>query len=174
MNRRSFIISSGVLATAAVTGVVAWNQFPVNDEDLSIETTIAFLEQLNTNSISSKTSWSLATTFQHMAQSIDYSIDGYPQHKPDWFKSTIGKAAFYAFSSKRTMRHNLEEPIPGAPEATTSLTSDNAKSMLINALKRFDAFNGPLKPHFAYGDLNKQEYALAHVMHIKNHFNEIQ
>jgi hypothetical protein len=40
-------------------------------------------------------------------------------------------------------------------------------------VQRFQAYTGPLKPHFAYGDLSRSDYALAHVLHIANHQDEI-
>ena len=33
----------------------------------------------------------------------------------------------------------------------------------------FAASSKPLLPHFAYGDLSKQEYELAHAMHLADH-----
>jgi hypothetical protein len=44
---------------------------------------------------------------------------------------------------------------------------------LRQAITRFNAHNGALKPHFAYGLLSKPEFALAHSLHIANHREEI-
>ena len=38
---------------------------------------------------------------------------------------------------------------------------------------RFEAHRGALQPHFAYGALNRADYARAHAMHIANHQDEI-
>jgi hypothetical protein len=35
------------------------------------------------------------------------------------------------------------------------------------------AITAPLKPHFAYGQLGKPDFALAHAFHIANHQDEI-
>ncbi len=71
------------------------------------------------------------------------------------------------------MTHNLEEPIPGASDTPTTLTANTAIGQLVEAMDRFHAHTGPLAEHFAYGALNKAEYALAHVMHVRNHFEQI-
>ena len=44
---------------------------------------------------------------------------------------------------------------------------------LRTAVQRFQAYTGPLKPHFAYGALSRSDFALAHALHIANHQDEI-
>lgn len=70
--------------------------------------------------------------------------------------------------------HGLDEPIPG--EVINEGSSDPVQSQrrLIAALERFQSFEGPLMPHFAYGELARNEYAIAHAMHVNNHFDEFQ
>ncbi len=70
------------------------------------------------------------------------------------------------------MTHDLVEPIPGAPVLGTG-DKLLAFSRLLDALNDFKRYKGPLQPHFAYGELNHQEYTLAHVMHINNHLEEL-
>ena len=41
------------------------------------------------------------------------------------------------------------------------------------AITRFQAHAGPLMPHFAYGRLDKRQYAAAHAMHVGNHAEEV-
>ena len=70
------------------------------------------------------------------------------------------------------MTHGLAEAIPGA--AKLQANDDRAAlRRLIQALSDFDQFKGQYQPHFAYGVLSKQEYALAHVLHLNNHFEEV-
>ena len=38
------------------------------------------------------------------------------------------------------------------------------------ALAAFDAWSGPLKPHVAYGELDKAQYTRAHLMHLADHW----
>lgn len=77
----------------------------------------------------------------------------------------------FVFSSLGKMKHNLADPIPGAPSLETSDTG-SALDRLITALQSFHDFSGELRPHFAYGALSKAEYAAAHLMHIRDHQRE--
>ena len=80
----------------------------------------------------------------------------------------------FAFETAGAMRHGLDEPIPGAPAISDEGDAAVAISQLIEALQRFDAHDGPLQPHFAYGLLDKQRYLGAHAMHLRNHLSEIR
>lgn len=168
------MISALSCGAIGVAGGCYWLSTPEHNDDMSISALQTFLGSLDTSMLTSQTSWSVARTFHHMTQSVDYSITGYPQHKPDWFKSSLGAAAFAVFAAKRTMAHNLEEAIPGAPDAPKDLTAEQAISQLIAALERFQTHTGSLAEHFAYGPLTREDYALAHVMHVRNHFEQIE
>jgi hypothetical protein len=48
-----------------------------------------------------------------------------------------------------------------------------ARARLLSALKDFEAHQGALKPHFAYGNLSREQYTRAHLMHLANHWTEI-
>jgi hypothetical protein len=101
------------------------------------------------------------------------SMDGFPKAKGAVFQKTAGRAAFSVFKSRGRMRHGLSTPIPGAPALTTSTDWGPAAARLRQTIIRFNAYGGPLQPHFAYGPLTKVEYALAHHMHVVNHREEI-
>ena len=173
MQRRTFLklSASGIILSTAGAGL--WQSIPVNSEDLSIKQTIAWLHSLPIETLKSHTSWSIPEVLAHMAQSIELSMTTYPVHKPAFFKETIGKAAFSVFKTKRRMIHNLEEHIPGIEEELMNTDAHNMMNRLITALQYFDQFTGEFAEHFAYGALNKSDYALAHVMHIRNHFSQI-
>ena len=59
--------------------------------------------------------WTLAQMLNHAAQSIDYSIDGFPEMKSALFRGAVGSVAFAVFQARGKMGHTLDEPIPGAP-----------------------------------------------------------
>lgn len=118
--------------------------------------------------------WPLSAVLDHLAQSIEMSMDGYPQPKPAWFQQTAGSAAFAFFKWRGRMSHGLAEPIPGAPALAAGADWGPAAQRLRQAIVRFDGHAGPLRPHFAYGPLGKGEYALAHSLHIANHQDEVQ
>lgn len=115
--------------------------------------------------------WTLPQTLVHCAQSIEYSLTGFPQPKSPLFQSTAGSLAFKIFSWRGRMNHDLAEPIPGAPAlgADTELAAGLAR--LQQAVVTFHATTTPLRPHFAYGELSKAEYEQAHAMHLANHFS---
>ncbi|WP_284619088.1 DUF1569 domain-containing protein [Aquabacterium humicola] len=117
--------------------------------------------------------WGLPQVLQHAAQSIEYSIDGYPAMKSVLFQGTVGAAAWRVFSARGRMNHSLDEPIPGAPALDTSLTLEAAATRLLAAFERFDKHTGALRPHFAYGALDKAAYTRAHLMHLANHWSEV-
>lgn len=115
--------------------------------------------------------WSLAQVLDHAAQSVEYSMTGYPQMKSRSFRATVGAAAFAWFDARGEMTHTLDEAIPGAPALHDRLPA--AIGRLVAALRRFDTHTGPLQPHFAYGALDKAQYTRAHLMHLANHWSDI-
>lgn len=115
--------------------------------------------------------WTWAQTLAHCAQSIEYSLAGFPEMKPALFRRTVGPAALQVFTWRGRMSHDLAEPIPGAPALDPALDAAAALARLQGALQAFRATTAPLRPHFAYGELSKPEYELAHAMHLANHFS---
>lgn len=118
--------------------------------------------------------WTPAEVFNHCAQSIDYSLDGYPELKPAWFRHSVGPLAFSVFSARGAMRHNLHEAIPGATPLAEPASTAAALARLQGAFARFAGYQGELHPHFAYGALSHEEYAEAHVLHLYNHLSLIR
>ncbi len=173
MNRRKLIKNSLLLgAVGAVGGSGVWlmNGYDVNR--LTFEQATIDLQTIYLLPIETSSGWNLTQIFNHLAQSIEYSMSGYPEHQSKEFKNTVGKAAFKVFSYRGKMNHNLAEPIPGAP----SLDDENklvAFGRLLTAMTDFSEFKGSLQDHFAYGKLSHQQYTLAHVMHINNHIEEL-
>lgn len=115
--------------------------------------------------------WAPAAVFNHCAQSIEYSLEGFPQLKGGWFRRSVGPLAFSVFSARGAMRHPLDEPIPGAAALDQPDSLPLALQRLRTAFARFDAHQGELQPHFAYGALSHEEYAQAHVLHLYEHLS---
>ena len=120
----------------------------------------------------SRSGWDLPQTVHHLAQSIEYSMTGFPEPRPALFQATAGKAALAFFEARGRMSHSLTEPIPGAPALQRDQSLPPALDRLLQAMGRFEAFSGTLKPHFAYGELDKAAYTRAHLMHLANHWTE--
>lgn len=116
------------------------------------------------------TEWDLAHTLHHLAQSIEFSLGGFPEMKPAWFRATLGKAAFAVFEARGRMNHGLAEPIPGAPALANGQPLEAAVQRLQTAMSAFDGHSGALHAHFAYGPLDKTRYARAHLMHLADHW----
>ena len=116
--------------------------------------------------------WNLSQVMQHVAQSIEYSMQGFPALKGAWFRSSVGSAAFAVFNARGAMSHDLAEPIPGAPALDASQALKISVQRLLDAMDAFAQFNGTLRPHFAYGELTKPQYERAHLMHLGNHWTQ--
>ena len=175
MNRRKFIKASviGGLATG-VGGSALWFSIEPTKESLTIDAALAKLEGLPITKLSTTGEWNLYQIFTHCAQSVEYSMSGFPQHKPELFKNTVGQLAFSLFSSKGKMTHSLSEAIPGAKAFSSVEETEVALARFKKSMIAFKAFEGNLAPHFAYGDLSKEEYEIAHAMHFYNHLQEVQ
>lgn len=115
--------------------------------------------------------WGWAQTLVHCAQSIEYSMSGFPESKSRLFQRTIGAAAIGVFSWRGRMTHDLSEPIPGAPALDARADAAQAVERLRASMLNFLQWSQPLRPHFAYGELTRQEYELAHAMHLANHLS---
>ncbi len=107
----------------------------------------ARLEALDLSRIESTGSWDLGRMFSHLAQSVEFSMQGYPRQKPRLFQATVGKAAFAVFSVRGRMSHGLNEAIPG--ETIESVSAEDGLQRLWVSLETFRHFEGPLQPHFA-------------------------
>jgi hypothetical protein len=118
--------------------------------------------------------WNLSQVLQHLAQSIEFSMQGFPALKGAWFRSTVGSAAFAVFNARGAMSHDLAEPIPGAPALDGAQALKLSVQRLLDAMEAFAAFQGELRPHFAYGALTKAQYERAHLMHLANHWTQFQ
>jgi hypothetical protein len=166
MKRRGFLIVS--LSSA---GGIAMADLP---QMRPLDGSLRWLDRLEkAASVKAVGAWPMGAVLEHLAQSIEMSMDGFPQSKGPLFQRTAGSAAFAFFKWRGRMSHGLAEPIPGAPALTAGADWRPAALRLRQAITRFNGYSGPLKPHFAYGELSKPEFALAHSLHIANHQEEI-
>jgi hypothetical protein len=161
---------------AAVAGAGAWlagppgalQRFGSSDDALRWIDTLAA-----DRTARSLTDWPLPQVLEHAAQSVEYSVDGYPQPRPGWYQATAGSVAFAVFDRQGRRRHSLTEPIPGAPALAASAIEQPA-ARLAMALRRFESHTGALAPHFAFGALDKAAFRRAHLMHLANHAERIE
>lgn len=140
----------------------------------SLNEVLQWLDRLdNAKDVKSTTDWKMSAVLEHMAQSLDMSMDGFPEPKSALFQSTLGTAAFTVFRLRGRMSHGLSEPIPGAPLLPQTYEWRPGVVRLRTAVKRFQSYTGRLAPHFAYGELSHADFALAHTLHIANHQDAI-
>lgn len=169
MNRRLFLKAALWTPVAAAVGIKITAEirpYPLRD-------LLHQLQGLKPAQLTSSSSWSVSETFQHCAQSIRFSIFGYPQHYSPWFQHTAGTIALNVFAATGKMHHPLDQPIPGAPALIPELPSDVALQELIYELQQFLSWQGQLAPHFAYGKLSKAQYYSVHYLHLQSHLAEI-
>ena len=131
------------------------------------------LEALKPRPLRMASGWDMAHVLHHVAQSVEYSLNGFPLLKPAWFRTTVGPAAFAVFEARGRMTHGLDEPIPGSADIADGQPLPVAVDHLVAALAAFERHAGPLAPHFAYGPLDKPAYSRAHLMHLANHWQQV-
>ncbi len=122
-------------------------------------------------SVSSNGIWSPSQVFAHLAQSIEYSISGYPENKPAMFRKTIGRVVLRKFLGAGQMSHGLADAIPGAPALDPNLPLADAAAKLKSSIAAFRAQQGELAIHFVYDAVTRTEYEQVHAMHIANHLS---
>ncbi len=159
---------------ASVLPASVWARDPLTPRIRTVAQARAWLDALETSpKARTVEGWPLAHVLAHVAQSVNFSLDGFPQPRSALFQHTAGASAFAFFKWRGQMSHGLTEPIPGAPELP-SQTLATSVAGLRSALIRFEAHQGELRPHFAYGALSKPDHALAHALHLDNHLDWVR
>lgn len=175
MQRRHFLLGSAaaLLGSAAAGGVwLAGEPAPIHAL-ADIAAARRWLEQLvASGDARTLAGWPLPQVLEHAAQSIDYSIDGYPLAYSALFQASAGRLAFAVFNRRGAMQHGLDEAIPGAPPLIDH-DLPQAALRLDGALARFAAHRGALAAHFAYGALSHADYQRAHLMHLADHARRV-
>jgi len=171
LRRIGLVVGVGALAAPVVVSAV--HPAALSSERFaSIADALKTLEQLRTEAPRMTGAWDLPHVLHHTAQSIEYSITGFPVPKPAWFRATLGSYALALFNARGQMTHSLNESIPGAPDIAQGQPLGPAIDHAIAALQDFERHDGVLAPHFAYGALDKPAYTRAHLMHLANHWAE--
>lgn len=173
MQRRTFLIQAGSAATSLLLA-----SSPVQADMPKVQNlsdALTWLDKLEKSPSARCTGiWPLPAVLAHLSQSVEMSMDGFPEPKSALFQATAGSAAFAFFKWRGHMSHGLAEPIPGAsPLPLTATDWKPQATRLRAAIQRFNGYRGLLKPHFAYGGLSQADFALAHSLHIANHQDEV-
>jgi len=173
VKRRQFLRYALVGMASAGVGGIFWATRRIDTRTLTVDEALATLDRMRGEELVSATDWSPSHVLGHCAQSVEYSMKGFPEMKSATFRSSVGAAVFGVFRAQGWMRHGLTEAIPGVPDVEP-LATPLALARLRQAYLDFAAFKGPLAPHFAYGDLTHADYTIAHVMHLNNHLERLR
>ncbi|PHM21431.1 MAG: hypothetical protein CK604_03295 [Curvibacter sp. PD_MW3] len=167
MNRRHYLVlQTSLLAGGAMADI---------PKVQSLDDVLRWLDRLErATRVRSTNTWTMRAVLDHLAQSIEMSLDGFPAPKSALFQATAGSAAFAFFKWRGRMSHGLTEPIPGAPQLAQLPDWQPGAARLRAAVTRFQSHTGALQPHFAYGALSRADFALAHAFHVANHQDEIE
>ena len=174
---RKYFLKTTAFSLIALSTSNTFNCKAVNNMDQkivlsSLKEALSFLEKIENRDLSVGGDWDINQIFHHCSQSIEYSMSGYPINKNILFRKTIGKIVLSKFLSQGYMSHNLNDPIPGAPnlpEKTQSFT--DGLSRLKEAIKTFQTYDKKTAPHFVYDEVSHEEYDRIHAMHLANHLS---
>src|SRR5690606_32815394 len=154
-SRRRFLLTGAALGAAGLGAGCLSSQ--AADRALSFSTfddALLEMERLHRLSPRSQSAqWNWAQTLVHCAQSIEFSLYGYPQARSALFQRTVGKAAFEVFAWRGRMSHDLSEPIPGAAALASEADPQASLQRLHAVVAEFRQHTGALQPHFAYNAL---------------------
>lgn len=177
MTRKEFLFRFGIVViTTSITkdGIAEEkNTLDTKIRLTSLEEAKKELQKWENAKVESSTDWDFSQILNHAAQSIEYSMKGYPELRSPFFRYTVGKIAISVFLSRGFMSHGLNDPIPGAPELEKNTSLEQAFQRIYRAIDTFQKFEGELKPHLAYDTLAKEDYDKAHAMHIANHLSSL-
>ena len=68
----------------------------------------------------------------------------------------------------------LDDPIPGAPAIPEDVPVLTALNRLEKAFVALRDHQDSFQPHFVFGSLTKEQYALVQVIHFYNHLDEVR
>ncbi len=175
MTRKSFLrLTAGVALAASVGGLTTGcGARGRNLKFSTLDQVLAELALLEANApVALQQPWSLYKILNHAAQSMEYSMTGYPLMDPP-SRQKLARLVFNFFRSQGFMNHSLDAPVPGAPEIPEDGALEDGYLRLRNAISDFRAFTGELHPHFSYGQLTREEWEIAHSMHCADHFSSM-
>ena len=111
----------------------------------------------------------LGTVLAHCAQSIEYSLTGFPTQRGLLVRRVIGPWLLRKYLRQGFMTHDVNAPIPGAPEVPAELSFSDGSERLKTAIAQFRGHSGILAPHFAFGKVSREDYEKLHAMHLADH-----
>nr|WP_259365464.1 DUF1569 domain-containing protein [Colwellia sp. BRX10-3] len=102
MKRRQFVKAS-LASGAGIIGIGAGTFLLIEEsskESLTVDFALKKLDELSNENLLNLGEWNPYQIFTHCAQSIEFSMSQFPEHKSTFFKNTVGKLAFQFFHLK--------------------------------------------------------------------------
>lgn len=134
-----------------------------------LQTHITQEDTTQTDILAPTSAWNLSQTIQHCAQTVRFSVVGYPQLKPALFRATAGRLAKHLFLRRGATRHSLDAEIAGAPPLAADKPAADAAAELAEAVELFTGHTGPHATHPAYGRCTHEQFERLHAMHLAEH-----
>lgn len=116
---------------------------------------------------------SLHQALTHCAQSLEFSLTGFPQEKSLLFRRTAGRLAAALFTRRGYLKHDLAAVVPGAEAIAPEGDLAAAWTRLLTAIDRFEQHQGPLREHFAFGAQDKASLGRLQAMHLADHLSAV-
>ncbi|MBP6544899.1 MAG: DUF1569 domain-containing protein, partial [Piscinibacter sp.] len=93
--RRALVRGSGAVLIGVSPGwLTACSPAPVSGAGFgSLPAALATLQALKDKPLKATGAWDLPKVLIHAAQSVEYSLAGFPQPKAAWFRATVGPMA---------------------------------------------------------------------------------
>ncbi|HND13265.1 MAG TPA: DUF1569 domain-containing protein [Pseudomonadota bacterium] len=111
----------------------------------------------------------LGAALAHCAQSIEYSLTGFPTQRGLLVRTLIGPLLLRKYLRQGFLSHDVKAPIPGAPPLSPDLAFTDGAERLRRAISEFRSHRGILAPHFAFGKVSREDYEKLHAMHLADH-----
>ena len=114
--------------------------------------------------------WTPAQAVAHCAESLECSLDGFPEPKSPWFQATVGRAALRLFLVRGRISHDVDAPVPGLG-VPLDVPLGDAVARLGLAIERVKAAT-TFAPHAVFGPMSKSEVLTFHAMHLEDHLRD--
>jgi len=133
----------------------------------------AWLDQVEAAAaVTSPSGFSPGVALAHCAQSLEMQCTGYPSMKPTLLRRTVGVMVRNRFIAKGAMSHEVNQPIPGAPQLG-EVSAEEGVARLRTAMQSFKDHRGGLAEHFVFGQVDKITAEMLQSMHIANHADQL-
>ena len=113
--------------------------------------------------------WSLAQICNHLAQTLIYSIEGFPDRAPWLLRRTFGAFAKRHVLATGVIREGGKLPERYLPRP--GLDDRAEAEALRGALHLYSAHPGPLADHPLFGPLDRAEWTRIHCVHSAHHLS---